>query len=112
MTHFQCAAELYLTARARVHTVVEQNNNANTTSTSTTTHTTESSAAEDHLCLDLMLIETMQSRAAYHVQQHMDKMGLANEQMEQYDKALSCYEKALLARSRFYGKVTWKWLGH
>jgi hypothetical protein len=56
VTHFQCAADLYLTARARVHTVLEQNNNANTTSTSTTTHTTESSAAEDHLCLDLMLI--------------------------------------------------------
>lgn len=34
----------------------------------------------------------------------MDKMGLANEQIEQYDRALSCYEKALLARSRYYGE--------
>jgi len=33
----------------------------------------------------------------------MDKMGLANEQRQRYDKALACYEKALLARSRFYG---------
>jgi len=34
----------------------------------------------------------------------MDKMGLANEQMESYDKALVCYEKALLARSRYLGE--------
>ena len=34
----------------------------------------------------------------------MEKMGQANEQMENYDKALACYEKALLARSRCLGE--------
>lgn len=33
----------------------------------------------------------------------MDKMGLANEQLGHFDKALSCYEKSLLARSRSLG---------
>ena len=33
----------------------------------------------------------------------MEKMGVANEQLENHEKALACYEKALLARSRIYG---------
>lgn len=35
----------------------------------------------------------------------MDKMGVAHEQMENYDKALSCYEQTLFARCRFYGNT-------
>ena len=35
----------------------------------------------------------------------MDKMGAAHEQMENYDKALSCYEQTLFARCRFYGNT-------
>lgn len=33
----------------------------------------------------------------------MDEMGLAHERMEHFDRALGCYEAALLARSRYYG---------
>jgi tetratricopeptide (TPR) repeat protein len=33
----------------------------------------------------------------------MDQMGAAHEQMEHYDKALSCYEQTLLARCKYYG---------
>ena len=36
--------------------------------------------------------------------QAIDQMGLANEQLQQYEKALTCYEKALLARSQYYGE--------
>lgn len=37
--------------------------------------------------------------------QVMDKMGAANEKMEQWEKALSCYEQTLFARCKFYGNT-------
>ena len=52
----------------------------------------------------------LQYNSACHVEpnaealQAIDQMGLANEQLQQYDKALACYEKALLARSQYYGE--------
>jgi tetratricopeptide (TPR) repeat protein len=35
----------------------------------------------------------------------MDKMGAANEKMENWEKALSCYEQTLFARCKFYGNT-------
>jgi tetratricopeptide (TPR) repeat protein len=35
----------------------------------------------------------------------LDKMGQANEKMENYGKALECYERAMMARCKFYGNT-------
>ena len=54
-------------------------------------------ALHDAMDVELSLTEEPSPEA-------LDKVGLANEQMEQYDKALSCYEKAAGPVSALRGK--------